>query len=227
MNKLFRIIIDCLMLILYIIEMGEKYVGNAVHEWLGVALMIVFIIHNILNRKWYKTIFKGKYNSLKILNVFINIVLIICMLGLFMSGIMISMTVFKFLGLNGGALARQLHIAFSYLGLIFIGLHLGLHIGTMFIAIKKKIGFNSKEEKIVNILGYILSISIIIYGIYIFIKNNAIDKILGKEMFEFVDETKTFQHFFEITIMIISFSLIGYFIRKLIIKRLNKRKEVI
>ena len=47
MNKVFRIIIDCLMLILYIIEMGEKYVGNAVHEWLGVALMIVFIIHNI------------------------------------------------------------------------------------------------------------------------------------------------------------------------------------
>ena len=61
MKKIFRSIIDSLMLILYIIEMGEKYVGNAVHEWLGVALMIVFIIHNILNRKWYKTIFKGSF----------------------------------------------------------------------------------------------------------------------------------------------------------------------
>ena len=56
MKKILRIVIDCLMLVLYVIEMGEKYVGNTVHEWLGVVLVIVFIIHNILNRKWYKTI---------------------------------------------------------------------------------------------------------------------------------------------------------------------------
>lgn len=33
------------------------------HEWLGIAMTVLFIVHHIMNYKYYKTIFKGKYNT--------------------------------------------------------------------------------------------------------------------------------------------------------------------
>ena len=56
--KKFRIILDIIMTVLYIILMGYCITGNAVHEILGTITFVLFIIHNILNIKWYKSIFK-------------------------------------------------------------------------------------------------------------------------------------------------------------------------
>jgi hypothetical protein len=72
---------------------------------LGVGLIILFIIHNILNWEWYKRLFKGKYSALRIIHTTINIFLVAEMLGLMISGVMLSRTVFAFLDLNGGLYA--------------------------------------------------------------------------------------------------------------------------
>ena len=36
------------------------------HEWLGIAMTALTIIHHVLNRKYYTSVFKGKQNVLRI-----------------------------------------------------------------------------------------------------------------------------------------------------------------
>ena len=50
-NKAYRIIVDFLMFIFMILEYSKIYTGQLIHEILGIALLILFIIHNILNIK--------------------------------------------------------------------------------------------------------------------------------------------------------------------------------
>lgn len=75
--KRIRKIIDILMSILFIILMGYHITGNKIHEILGVMAFTLFIIHNILNIRWYKAVFKGKYNFRRVLTLVINIALLI------------------------------------------------------------------------------------------------------------------------------------------------------
>lgn len=85
-NKI-RTIIDIAMIILFIILMGYYATESIVHEILGTITFILFIVHNILNIKWYKNIFKGKYNFQRIFQIIINLLLLLAFLGMMVSGI--------------------------------------------------------------------------------------------------------------------------------------------
>ena len=50
------------MTVLLLCLMAYQVTGEALHEWIGIGMTILVIIHQILNRKWYGAIFKGKYN---------------------------------------------------------------------------------------------------------------------------------------------------------------------
>jgi len=63
--------------------MAYRFNGNTFHEVAGISLFVLFIVHNILNRRWYKTIFRGKMNICRILNSdesATKLFLIICLL---------------------------------------------------------------------------------------------------------------------------------------------------
>ena len=66
--KIFRIVIDITMYILFVLLMGHHIIDELPHEVLGTILFTLFIIHNILNYIFYKSIFKGKYRYF----IFIN-----------------------------------------------------------------------------------------------------------------------------------------------------------
>jgi hypothetical protein len=60
-NMAIRLAIDLTMTILMLVAMAYRITGNTIHEVVGVFLFVLFIVHNILNRRWYKAIAKGKY----------------------------------------------------------------------------------------------------------------------------------------------------------------------
>ena len=49
-----RMAADIAMTILLPILMAYSLVGEAVHEWLGIVMFLLFIVHQALNRHWYK-----------------------------------------------------------------------------------------------------------------------------------------------------------------------------
>ena len=56
--------------------MAYQVTGEAAHEWLGMGMTVLVIIHQFLNRKWYEALFRGKYNPYRTLSTALNILLL-------------------------------------------------------------------------------------------------------------------------------------------------------
>ena len=94
MNVIIKRSVDIAMYILFLFLMGQCVLRGAVHEWMGVSIGILFVAHNILNYKWYKTLLKGKYNAIRTVQLVINILLLLAMLFCMISGILVSQHIF-------------------------------------------------------------------------------------------------------------------------------------
>lgn len=86
--------IDFLMTVLLLLLMSYQITGQELHEWFGAGMLVLFLLHNILNVRWYGSLFKGKYTLLWAMQTLINISVLIDMLCLGFSGVVMSRHVF-------------------------------------------------------------------------------------------------------------------------------------
>ena len=68
-----KIAADVLMLILMPLLMLYQIIGEALHEYLGILLTLVFILHTLMNCKWYQGITKGSYSVFRTVQTVINL----------------------------------------------------------------------------------------------------------------------------------------------------------
>lgn len=62
-----RMIVNIAMTVVLLCLMAYTLVGETAHEVLGTVMFILFIIHHILNRKWFGAVTKGRYNAFRFL----------------------------------------------------------------------------------------------------------------------------------------------------------------
>ena len=180
--KKIKIIIDVLMYFLFIILMGHHITDNLIHEILGTILFVLFIVHHLLNYRYYKTVFKGKYNVKRIIITLVDLLLLIDMIGIIVSAINISSDVFSFLNINTKIWGRKLHMLSTSWGFVLMSIHLGLHLKTLINKINNKMKNSTLEY-----LYYFVVLLIIIYGIYSFIKLNFISDMFLLNAFKYYD----------------------------------------
>ncbi len=176
--------LDVLMTGALLFLMGYQFWGERAHEWIGAGMFVLFIAHQVCNRNWYKSLFRGRYTPIRILQCMINVLTLAAMLMLFYSGIVMSRHVFAFLPVRGGmALARRLHILGSYWGYVLMSMHLGLHWGMVLnAAFKKNIRLHQYQTA-----GFMAGLFIAAYGIYVFIKRNFLTYMFLQSEFVFLD----------------------------------------
>jgi hypothetical protein len=141
-----RIIIDLAMTILLLCAYAYRITEDAAHEWIGVFVFALFIAHNVINRKWYKSILTGAYTPRRVLMTACNISLVFTFALLLITGLLQSRAVLAFLHLPGEMLLRQIHTTAAYWGLPLIGVHLGLHWGMFVKGTRKKTSVNAKNR---------------------------------------------------------------------------------
>jgi len=125
-----KMAIDVLMTVFLLMLMAYQITGEMLHEWIGAGMLVLFLVHNMLNIRWYGSLFKGKYKPLRILRTVINFAVLAAMLIQAYSGIVLSRHVFYSIPISRGmALARVLHLAGAYWGFVLMSIHLGLHWG--------------------------------------------------------------------------------------------------
>ena len=93
-----KIVIDLAMTAALLFLMGYQFWGEAAHEWAGAGMFVLFILHHILNRGWYKTLFKGKYSPARIFQLIINLLLSLNMIGQIISGILFYLDYLAMMG---------------------------------------------------------------------------------------------------------------------------------
>lgn len=85
-----RPVIDIAMTVSMPVLMAYELAGAAFHEYLGIAVFLLFVFHHALNFGWLKGIAKGRYPVTRIINLAVNLLLLVIMFLLPVSGIILS-----------------------------------------------------------------------------------------------------------------------------------------
>ena len=175
-------IIDLLLGVGLLLLMSYQVVGEAGHEWTGIGMTALMIVHQILNRKWFTALFKGKYTPLRAVQTFINAALVICFLLTALCGVNMSVHAVPFLGdFMRSSLGRRLHLTLSHWCFMLMGLHLGLHIPGLLKGVK---------TQSLRRAGFGLSILAAGAGLWLFLRNNYPDYLFYRVPFAFIDYDK-------------------------------------
>jgi len=181
-NKI-RLSLDICMSVILLCLMAYQVSGEVLHEWFGIVMTILLIIHNILNRRWYAVLFKGRYNAHRILTAIINTLLLLSIALTAICGMSMSSHAVPFLyGLLPVAFARRFHLAMSFWSFILMGLHIGFHLSAM----AAKIRFGDNIAKLLMYLFILLSG----VGFSLFLANRIPDYIFFRVPFAFFDYDK-------------------------------------
>jgi hypothetical protein len=127
-----KLVIAVVGLIAYIASTNTALTGIFIHEWLCVALTVLFSLHTALHWDWTKKMFKHfvrRLLSMSRLNLVIDVLLFVMFFAVMLSGVMESRVVVPTLGLSApsGMTWRVLHSLTAKLLLFVIGAHVGLH----------------------------------------------------------------------------------------------------
>ena len=203
-----RLIVDAGMLLLLLCLMSYQVTGEALHEWIGVCMTLTVIVHQILNRRWYAAIFKGKYNAYRGLTTLVNVLLLAAMLATAFCGMAMSEYAIPFLYWTRGVfLVRPTHLAMSHWAFLLMGLHLGLHLPVM--AGKWKLGTRTKAA--LSVFGAVLGG----IGFWLFGRNGMPNYLFFRVPFAFLDYEKAgWLVFLENALMLLAWAFLDVGVRR-------------
>lgn len=207
-KQVVKLIIDIAMYLIFVALMQE-HLWDGLHEWLGIALFALFIVHTILNFRWYQFLFKGKYTPTRTTSAIINIALLAAMLCCMVSSVLVSGKVFAFLNLGGARIGRTLHLVSTAWVFVLMSLHLGLHLAP----------FANKLKKHRQFLwaGRIIAVLLAAYGVYVFVDRAFYEELFYLTEFKFFDTDKSAAlYFFETIAMSSAFATLSYYGKKLL-----------
>lgn len=206
---------DLLMTVLLILLMAYQVTGQKFHEWLGSGELLLFLLHNILNIRWYGNLIRGRYSLFRIIQTIVNLSVLVTMLCLVFSGIVMSRHVFSMFPIHGPmATARGMHLAASYWGFVFMSIHLGLH-WNMILTMCRKLAGNGKKARINIWILRGIAAALAGYGACLFSEKNIASYMFLKAQFVFFDfEQSTPAVLTEYIVMMAFWVFAAYYISK-------------
>ena len=202
-NNRIRRIVDVAMTVLLLCLMAYQVTGEMAHEWIGVGMTVLVVIHQILNRKWYGALFKGKYNPYRSITTILNALLLVSFALTAFCGMAMSSYAVPFLyGMAPVSFVRRMHLSMSHWGFVLMGLHLGMHMPAITAALNLKDKTKAILTCIFACIGGI--------GIWLFLKNGMPNYLFFRVPFAFLDYEKAgWLVFLETLTMLIFWAFIG------------------
>ena len=208
-NTVIKRIVDAAMTVLLLFLMAYQVTGEMTHEWIGMGMTVLVIIHQILNRKWYGVLFKGKNNPYRTVITVLNILLLLSFAFTAFCGMSMSGFAVPFLyGMAPVFFVRRMHLSMSHWAFVLMGLHLGMHIPAMTAGLKLKDKTKAILACIFACIGGI--------GIWLFLRNGMQDYLFFRMPFAFLDYEKAgWLVLFENLLMLSFWGFIGTWIARI------------
>ena len=127
-----KLVMNILIAALVLALLSTSLTGLEWHEWLGIGIGTMLVVHLLLGWKWIASITRRLFQSLPGLTritYLVDFTLFVAMTLAIYSGLMISRVAIPALGLNGAApnfMWRGLHSFSSRSLLVLVGLHLAI-----------------------------------------------------------------------------------------------------
>lgn len=224
LSKAIKIAIDAAMFILFVFLMGQHLTVDA-HEWLGLAVFILFVLHNVLNYRWYAVLLQGRYTLLRSIQTTVNFLLLIVMIICLVSSVIVSVDVFSFMDMGGALVGRILHMITTAWAFVLMSIHLGLH-WSVFVGMAKKMKCPNMLRQIIKWIMRIAAIAISVFGIYVFIERAFYQELFYLTAFKAFDYDKSIIVYLLESIALSSvFIYAAYYIKRFIlyVGKINRR----
>lgn len=216
-----RIAVDICMTAALLLLMPYSLLSETAHEWIGMAMFILFVLHHLLNRKWISSIMKGKYTSLRVVQTILAVIMFGLMIGSMVSGILLSNHIFKAVRIAGtSTIARQVHMFCAYWGLVVMSIHIGIH-WNMAVLMMGRLFKNKSRFRSILVKG--IAVVMACYGVYAFHKRQIGLYLLMKMHFVFYNYSESVAAFMADYMMVmVSIAFVTYYI-SMMIKNKNLR----
>ncbi len=151
MNTFKFILSLCAATVMLLLMDPKSFYGLEFHEWAGLIIGLLFILHKILNWNWIKKVTLGFFRKCPgraRFNYVLDILLLAGIIIMILSGIAIARTIdFSWLTLGGTRkFWRALHTSSSFITLVLFGIHLGIHWNWILQRLNLKKSGNEKEN---------------------------------------------------------------------------------
>lgn len=167
MKKYLKIIVDVLMLMLFLYLMSyHAGRGLLLHALLGITLFVLFVLHQLLNLNWYRSLFHGKFGFRRILLTASDTLLLCTVLLMMISSVMLSSAVFSFSSISGDFFWTQAHYFSTAWGFLLMAFHLGIHTHGYLRKVEEKLKETSFEY-----VCWLFEMILLAAGTYGFIKS--------------------------------------------------------
>ena len=180
-----RLVVTTCLPVVFIAVMSFHYIPKLLHEILGVAWLLLVLLHLYQNRSWLKNLRQGSWSFGRLLGTVIDGLLILGVLVTILSGLGVSNYLLKEvmpLAIQRSIALHQYHVSLPYALLILCGLHWGLHWQ----------GWQRQWQKLLNLslpplAGRLLSWGtvavVLVMGVWGSFMNRAGDRLLMKHIF--------------------------------------------
>ncbi len=168
--------IDLLMAITFVLFSNKRVLGGLTfHEIADLFIAVVFFTHVLLNWQWVKNVtlklFDRKLPLRTKFSYLLNLLLLISMAFIIMSGIFISRVVFPNINIGNEQWFKMSHMSISYLVLIIVAIHVGLHWKWIMSVFKNIIKLKTRKKSI-SILAKLATVALLLFGIYQMYQSN-------------------------------------------------------
>lgn len=168
--NLIKVTLDIIMSIIFVLLFNKMVVAGLIfHEIAGLAIGFFFILHLLPNWKWIKqvtlSLFAGKLSLKTKIGYLVNVLLLVFMTVIIVSGILISKALFTNLWAGGHVILKVIHISSSYASLMLIGIHVGLHWNWV-MQLPKRMFKIPKNRRILAYIARLAVILILVFGAY-------------------------------------------------------------
>ena len=124
-QRALRRAVDVALAILLLVQMCYQLLPEDFHALLGVVMTVVAAVHLWFNIPWIRSLGKGHWGAARLLLAACSAISLLLIALLALSGLVLSGILPALRPLDG--LARAVHLSSSYLALLILPLHTGLH----------------------------------------------------------------------------------------------------
>lgn len=212
-----RIAVDISMAAILLFLLGWHLFGNFPHEILGTGLFVLFSIHNILNFRWYRSLFRGRYTVFRAVQTAVILLLWLCIVLTAASSLMISRDVWAFLEVPGAAVGRKIHLVATAWLFVLSGVHLGFHGEAAVGKIRRFFKRRTKTVFTAGIFLTVLTAAAAVYGTVVFVRRRLYSDLFLLSEFKFFDFEESPAVFLaEAVCMTVLFAVAGFCLRRLV-----------
>lgn len=145
------LIVDAVVLLAYLVVANTALTGIDVHEWIGVGLFVLFVVHTAQHYDWIRdTVSHGGTHRpwQRVGNLVLDVLIFVSFMVCTVSGLMISGAVLAALGLyaDGYYFWDPLHAASAKLLLALLIVHLAVHARMVWKAVRSGVAKNGGDD---------------------------------------------------------------------------------